>query len=187
MGSGKVRVTVWLVNMFACMVTMVARGFGPFRIWPPEVSAFFHFSPGGFGPSIWKCQIFANLLDFLLFVLSLFPNNLLSKSRTTAIKQGRQLLHEPSLAFYFIFLLHSNLPVQSFPAFRVIPKIIIHQSWSFSFTYRFCFLSVVLMTWSFFFIGSSMKQSHIFSLNNKNSKWSCHFLFILHPISFHLP
>ena len=85
----------------------VARGFGPFRIWPPDVSALFHFGPGGFGPSIWKCRIFANLLDFLLFVLALFPNNLWSKSRTTAIKQGRQLLHEPSLTFYFLFLLHS--------------------------------------------------------------------------------
>ena len=89
------------------VIGSVARGFGPFRIWPPEVSALFHFGPGGFGPSIWKCRIFASLLDFLLFVLSLFPNNLWSKSRTTAIKQGRQLLHEPSLTFYFLFLFHS--------------------------------------------------------------------------------
>ena len=46
----------------------VARGFGPFRIWPPEVSALFRFGPGGFGPHIWKCLFFANF-----FLYSFYP------------------------------------------------------------------------------------------------------------------
>ena len=48
----------------------VARGFGPFRIWPPEISALFHFGPGGFGPQILKCQIFANLFFVIRFILA---------------------------------------------------------------------------------------------------------------------
>ena len=80
--------------------------FRPFSDLTPEVSALFHFGPGGFGPQILKCRILLSF--FLLFVLSLFPNNFWSKSRTsTAIKQGTQLLDEPSLTFNFLFLLHS--------------------------------------------------------------------------------
>ena len=126
---------------------LTPRGFGPFPFRP------WRFRP----PDIKKSDFCQSLFTYSFYPKTCFPIiSDRSPELCTAIKQGRRLLHEPSLTFNFLFLLHwsLNLQVRSFPAFRVIPNLIIHQIWSFSFTYHFCFLSVVLITCPFFITGS---------------------------------
>ena len=111
---------------------LVARGFGPFRIWPPEVSAFFRFGPGGFGPHIYQNVIFFFANFFLYLFYPCFPiTSDRSPELCTTIKQG------PDDNFYMNFdrsliPLPSSLSLQvrSFLAFYVIaPKWFI--IWSF--------------------------------------------------------
>ena len=77
----------------------VARGFGPFRIWPPEVSAkrFRPFSSSA--PSyenVSFCQYFFSFLcNIVIPIIFAFKSQIWSKSRSlyTAIIKGRQPLH----------------------------------------------------------------------------------------------
>ena len=90
---------------------LTPRGFGPFP-----------FRPWRFRPPDIKMSDFPYLFFIIRFILVL-ANNLWSKSRNTAIKQGRQLLHEPCwpLISSSFFTQSSSSIFPSFPSYGPQP------------------------------------------------------------------